>query len=373
MRVGLSFRWRHSGILKTDFLNPRPDTPVDLPDFCQPRAVFLLVLLGLLLALLLALAAQADFSGFWNALGLNALMVESVVLAACLLLCAGRNLLSKIPASVAFATIFVVIQLLTVGFSLFAVRFLLAPGALDVGFDTGAWVLRNLLISLIASLVFLRYLILHRQWQMQVRAEADARLDALQARIRPHFLFNTLNTIASLVRTRPDDAEQAVLDLADLLRTALRTNAQHTLAEELELVRGYLRIESQRLGERLRIDWQVEDSLPFEQNVPALLVQPLVENAVVHGISKLSDGGRLKITARADRSKRWCLRVENPWPGPEDVEAAKNSRKNSQESNRMALDNIRQRLELAYGERASLKIDSTADRFSAEIRVPITE
>ena len=350
-----------------------PNTFVDLPDFCQPRAVFLLVLLGLLLSFLLTLAAQPGFSDFWNALGLTALMIESIVLASCLLLCACRKILTRLPAAVAFGVIFLVIQILAVGFSWLAARFFLPFETLGSGLANSEWILRNLLISLIASLVFLRYLILHRQWQMQVRAEADARLDALQARIRPHFLFNTLNTIASLVRTRPDDAEQAVLDLADLLRTGLRTNAEHTLAEELELVRGYLRIESQRLGERLRIDWRIEDSLPLEQTIPALLVQPLVENAVVHGISKLPDGGRLKITAREDRGKRWCLRVENPWPGPEDAEAAKNSRKNSQESNRMALDNIRQRLELAYGERASLKFESTADRFSAEIRVPITE
>ena len=326
-----------------------------------------MVLLGLLLALLLALAAHSDFSGFWNALGLHALMVESVVLAACLLLCAGRNLLSNLPASAAFVTIFIVIQLLTVGFSLFAVRFLLAPGALDAGFDPGAWLLRNLLISLIASLVFVRYLILYRQWQMQVRAEADARLDALQARIRPHFLFNTLNTIASLVRTRPDDAEQAVLDLADLLRTGLRTNAEHTLAEELELVRGYLRIESQRLGDRLGIDWQIEDSLPLDQNVPALLIQPLVENAIVHGIARLPEGGCLRIVAKGIDGGRWCARVENPWPGDDEKPAPSRAAI----GNRMALDNIRQRLELAYGERASLKTDSTAELFSAEIRVPV--
>lgn len=367
MRVGLYSRWPRSGILKNNFLNQPPSTPVDLPDFCQPRAVFLLVLLGLLLALLLALAGHADFSGFWNALALHALMVESVVLAACLLLCAGRNLLSKIRATAAFALIFFVIQLLTVGFSLFAVRFLLAPGALDAGFEAGAWVQRNLLISLIASLVFVRYLILHRQWQIQVRAEAGARLDALQARIRPHFLFNTLNTIASLIRTRPDDAEQAVLDLADLLRTGLKPDAMHTLGEELELVRGYLRIESQRLGTRLAIDWQIGDSLPLNQTIPALLVQPLIENAVVHGIARLPGGGRLKVTGEAEGGKSWTIRVENPVPRHSNSTHGHDD----SASNRMALDNIRQRLELAYGELARLETRATAKRFTAEIRAPV--
>ena len=345
-------------------MNPdAPRSPADLPDFCQPGAVFLLVLLGLLLSFLLTLAAQPGFSGFWNALGLTAMMVESIVLAACLLLCACRSWLVRLPAAAAFATIFLVIQAIVIGFSWLAVRYFLPYDTLESG--NGEWILRNLLISLIASLVFVRYLILHRQWQMQVRAEAGARLEALQARIRPHFLFNTLNTIASLVRTRPDDAEQAVLDLADLLRTGLRTNAEHTLAEELELVRGYLRIESQRLGERLRIDWQIDDSLPLEQSVPALLVQPLVENAIVHGIARLPEGGCLH--DRRSRQRRALVRARG-----KSLAGAKRIRRSSGEArgNRMALDNIRQRLELAYGDRASLKIDSTADRFSAEIWVP---
>ncbi|MBL37945.1 MAG: sensor histidine kinase [Xanthomonadales bacterium] len=340
-----------------------PKASADLPDFCQPRAVFILVLLGLLLALLLALAGRPDFSGFWFALGLNALMVETVVLASSLLLCACRGFLVRLPPAAAFATIFLVIQVLVVGFSWLAARYFLPYDSLDPG--GGEWILRNLLISLVASLVFVRYLMLHRQWQVQVRAEAGARLEALQARIRPHFLFNTLNTIASLVRTRPNDAEQAVLDLADLLRSGLRTNATHTLGEELELVRGYLRIESQRLGERLGIDWHVDAELPISQTIPALLVQPLVENAVVHGIARLPDGGRLEISAGARGKAAWFVRVKNPWPGAAEDAAG------GADGNRMALANIRQRLELAFGGSASLETHATGNDFTAELRVPI--
>jgi len=343
-----------------------PGSPVELPDFCQPRAVFILVLLGLLLALLLALAGRSDFSNFWSALGLTALMVESIVLAACLLLCACRGMLARLPASAAFATIFLVIQILVVGASWFAAHYFLfhdGPGPRSAGAE---WIVRNLLISLIASLVFVRYLVLHRQWQIQVRAEAGARLDALQARIRPHFLFNTLNTIASLLKTRPDDAEQAVLDLADLLRTGLKTNATHTLGEELELVRGYLRIESQRLGDRLRIDWQISDSLPLNQTIPALLIQPLVENAVVHGIALLPDGGRLCISGKSESARSWAIRVENPRP------TQKSQNETATVGNQMALDNIRQRLHLAYGDLAALATRATPDSFNTELRVPVT-
>lgn len=352
-------------------MKPELETaPPLLPDFCQPRAVFALVLLGVLLALLLALAGGPGFEGFWIALGLNALMIESVVLASCLLLCTARPWLSRLSPVAAFATIFAVIQGLVAAFSALAIPMFLAPAAPEAsGVD---WLLRNLLISLVASLVFIRYLVLYRQWQLQVRAEAGARLDALQARIRPHFLFNSLNTIANLVRTRPDEAEQSVLDLSDLLRTGLRTGGSHTLGEELDLVRGYLRIESQRLRERLRIDWEIDDSLPLDVSIPALLVQPLVENAVVHGIAHLPDGGTLRIRAgRTDRG-HWEVRVENPLPQPTQSRADSNNTGRTP-GNRMALANIEKRLELAYGDRARLTTRESDAKFSAAIRAPIRD
>lgn len=351
-----------SGYRKANVTQPQPtDHAADLPNFCQPQAVLLLVLLGLLLAVLLALADTGLEPAFWRSLGLSALLIETVVLAACLLLCGGRALLSKLPTAVAHAAIFTVIQGLTAGFSVFSLTWFIAPGSDGLPEDGLRWILRNVLISAIASLVLLRYLALHRQWQLQVRAETSARLTALQARIRPHFLFNTLNTIASLVRSRPVEAEQAVLDLSDLLRSGLKSDSWHSLQDELELVRGYLRIEAQRLGPRLIIDWRLDEDLPLQQAIPALLVQPLVENAILHGIAQLPDGGRLTIEGQTQGS-RWQLCISNPMPPAADRTASGGQR--------MALDNIRQRLELAYGDRASLKIDTSADHFSAEIRLP---
>ncbi|MBS3746298.1 MAG: sensor histidine kinase [Wenzhouxiangellaceae bacterium] len=334
---------------------------LEVPSFASNHSLLALLLLGSCLALILVLGRPEPFSGFWPTLGLHIFFTTWVAL----LLAAVMALLQRTrqPGPWSFYAVLQSLVLLTSVLALGIHGFWSTPDA--AGEPAWMFLLKNQLISLLVGVVAVRYLVLQRRWQEQINAEQHARLDALQARIRPHFLFNTLNTIASLVRIRPDEAEQAVLDLSDLLRSGLRTDTEHTLAEELELVRGYLRIESQRLGERLAIDWRVEDSLPLDQTIPALLVQPLVENAVVHGISKLPDGGCLKISARATRGRRWCVRVENPWPGPEGSAAG--------EGNQMALDNIRQRLELAYGERASLKIDSTDDSFSAEIRVPISD
>ena len=342
-------------------VNKQP-APPDLPDFCQPQAVLLLILLGLLLSILLALATTGLTAAFWRNLGLSALLVETIVLAACLLLCGGRALWSRLPPWLAHTAIFSVIQMLTVASSMLALQWFIAPGSAALPDDGLRWVARNLLISAIASLLLLRYLVLHRQWQLQIRAEAGARLNALQARIRPHFLFNTLNTIASLVRTRPEEAEQAVLDLADLLRTGLKSDSWYTLGEELELVRGYLRIEAQRLGERLNVHWQLADNVALDQQVPALLIQPLVENAIVHGIARLPEGGQLQIVGRR-KGKHLRLRITNPMPPPGD--------RGADGGHRMALDNIRQRLELAYPETGRLEARIDKGVFIAEIRLPI--
>ena len=112
----------------------------------------------------------------------------------------------------------------------------------------------------------------------QVAAESAARLDAFTGpHFQPHFLFNALNTIAELVHSRPEQAEEALLDLSDLLRTGLRSEARHTLDQELALVRGYLRIEGLRLGERLDVEWSIDESVDLMTEIPALLIQPLVE------------------------------------------------------------------------------------------------
>ena len=141
----------------------------------------------------------------------------------------------------------------------------------------------------------LALLYVRHQWQRNVEAEARSRLRALQARIHPHFLFNTLNTIAGLIPGQPDQAEQAVLDLADLLRSALAHQERITLGEELELTRRFIAIERLRLGERLQVAWHLADGLPLAAPLPALLLQPLVENAIRHGIQPLPEGGRLTI------------------------------------------------------------------------------
>ncbi|RFF31103.1 sensor histidine kinase [Wenzhouxiangella sediminis] len=331
--------------------------PADLPDLCTPSSILLLVLVGTVVALIFALAGTANPESFWLNFGLSMLFVQWVVLVSAALICGFRRFLADRAGRIMGWALFLVIPVVSLLASFIVVNFLPLGDARG-----GFWfVLRNVLVSLLASMALVRYLVLQQRWKQQVAAEARARLDALQASIRPHFLFNSLNTIASLVHDKPDEAEQATLDLSDLLRTGLRSGATQSLGEELELVRGYLRLEALRLGERLQVDWRLSDDLPLSQELPALLIQPLVENAVVHGIARLPEGGRLSI--RGERASRNRLRFEvvNPLP----ADSARPA-----ESNRMALDNIRQRLALAYEEGARLKTRREAGCFRVELTVP---
>lgn len=334
-----------------------------LPDFCQPKAVLLLVLLGLLLAVLLTLAGSG-FDRFWLRFGVTGVFIEAVVLFDCLLLCSARRMLSALPDAVAYLFIFALTQLTVVAATVAGLT--LWPGLLTIAGESPVpIVLRNVLIASVASLVFLRFLILHRQWQRQVEAEASARLAALQARIRPHFLFNALNTIASLIDSRPKQAEDAVLDLSDLLRSGLTESAEHRMERELELVRGYLRIEALRLGDRLDVEWTIADDAPLQARVPALLIQPLVENAIVHGIARLPDGGRLSVTVDAPKRNRWRVVIENPVGGRPAVRADR--------GHRMALDNVRKRLALAFGDEGRCRVDTDEHRFRIELVGPVVD
>jgi len=210
----------------------------------------------------------------------------------------------------------------------------------------------------------LRYFYVSAEWKRSVEMEALARIRALQARIRPHFLFNSMNTIAALTRSAPERAEQAVEDLADLFRASLSdANARIALKDEIEIARTHERIEQLRLRERLRVQWDV-DGLPMRVEVPSLILQPLLENAVYHGIEMLPGGGAVSIVGRRV-GDMLHIEVRNPIPPQLDY--------SEREGNRMALENIRQRLELAWPGRARVEIEQLPGEFCARLIFPADE
>lgn len=196
------------------------------------------------------------------------------------------------------------------------------------------------------------------------RALHDARLQVLRARIRPHFLFNTINAVLSIVRAQPKQAEAALEDMSDLFRMAMiDTRDLVLLTQEIQLAKQYVALEQLRMGSRLAVDWEVE-SLPKTVMIPPLLLQPLLENAVYHGVEPLPDGGRIKVRiASSDKVLR--LTVENPC-------VAANVEQHS--GNKMALKNIRERLELLFDVEARYQVESTKESYRVEITLPcVTE
>ncbi len=315
-----------------------------LPNFCAIRSVFAVVVTGELLAILLSLAAADELQNFVRQLSLISLMVQWIALTTAGLLCLLRrplqrqnNQLAGVSALLLLLGMTALVCLLTGWLDLKLALRLFTPDR-DL-------LLRALGIAAIVGLVVLHYLYLQYLWQRQTEAENSARLQALHSRIRPHFLFNSMNTIASLTRSDPALAEQVVEDLADLFRVSLGDAARpSTLVRELELARQYLGIEQVRLGERLRVEWELEE-LPEQAMMPPMILQPLLENAVYHGIEPAAEGGTIVITGCYKRH-RVNLSIRNTLP-PE-------GESSHRQGNRLAMENIRERLAGIFERDASL-------------------
>jgi two-component system sensor histidine kinase AlgZ len=194
-------------------------------------------------------------------------------------------------------------------------------------------------------------------------ALTEARLQALQARIRPHFLFNSLNAVLSLIRRDPKRAEVALEDLADLFRVLMSDGRKFVrLSEEIAVLERYASIEQLRLGERLRIAWDI-DNAPQDALLPPLVLQPLLENAVYHGVEPGTEIGEVLVRIEG-RGKRVFIRVVNPL----------HAQFAHRPGNRMALDNLRERLQLFFDAEATMKTREEDGRFEVEIEFPhITE
>ena len=191
-------------------------------------------------------------------------------------------------------------------------------------------------------------------------ALTEARLQALQARIRPHFLFNSINAVLSLIRAEPKRAERMLEDMSELFRVLMADNRKLTpLADEITLCKRYLEIEDIRLGDRLVVVWKI-DSIPADALVPPLILQPLVENAVYHGIEPRQVPGTLTIEITS-KGKQFRIQLTNPYQtGSTHVSG-----------NRMAIANIRERLQLHFDAEASLKAEVKDETYVVTITLPV--
>ena len=327
-----------------------------VPDLCRVRSVFLLVVSSELTALLLAMAHARGQWIDWNYFGLVSLLAQWTVLTSAALICLARPWLTRLTTTRATLAMVALVIADVALFSGLASRFLFPDEPASQWQAVG----KSLLIAVIATLMVLRYFYLQDQWRQQKQAEMTYRLTALQARIHPHFLFNSMNTIASLISTRPEQAEDAVIDLSELFRASLNTSERLVpLREELALCRRYLALEQLRLGDRLQVDWRTDETLG-DQAIPPLTLQPLVENAIYHGIQPRPSGGTVVIESQRSGQYVYLL-VQNPKP---------DSGARQHQGNRVALANTQARIQALFGETAVLKHSHQGDRYTVTLRLP---
>jgi two-component system sensor histidine kinase AlgZ len=334
-----------------------------LPDFCRlPR-----IAAALAIAELVVVVAQLSPGGHrvwdWDEFVVTSVFALWLGLVIAVVYCTSRRWLGRLPFPVGMA-IALLMPALIGALGAYLVQIV------DLGLGTRytlplsrRWQFAGSVAALAAlfSALALRYFYVSEQWRARIKAVSKAEVDALQARIRPHFLFNSMNTIASLVRTDPATAERAVEDLSELFRAALGAGqGESTLGEEIALAERYLAIEALRLGPRLQVAWQVDPAAPRDLRLPRLVLQPLLENAVVHGIAPLPEGGGIDIAIAAE-GKRLRIEVRNPSLAPRERDGG----------NQHAQDSIAQRLAYHFGEQARLAHGYEDGSYRCQLSLPL--
>ncbi len=319
-----------------------------LPDW-RNFGVMLRVLLGVNLLALAVAFIQSPGVADWAARYVEmAALVEPLLLLVLGLLAGLRNLLRALPLRLGQACVVALVAGLAYAQSLFWQ---------SLGFGDGGNPWRPTILAAAASMLLLGY------FELRARAfspaQTEARLAALNARIRPHFLFNSLNAVLSLIRARPQQAEAALEALSDLFRAAMRDPGELvSLADEIALGKQYMELEKLRLGERLAVDWQI-GAISTNQPIPPLMLQPLLENAVYHGIEPAPEGGVVHI-AVDQRGDVLRIAIANPT-----VAAGQHAN-----GNQIAVANIRERLALYYDLEARLEIDAGEKNYEVRIILP---
>ena len=341
---------------------PGSENTTYLPNFCDGEAFLRLLLVVELIAIVFALVSFGGGSLFVQiALISVAMLWVGMITAALLCLFMRRGWLGDHLRTTIIAITTTLLMTLLVSFGSLSMGDILrfGPTAQDVGYT----LIRNLSVAAILIGLALRYFYLHYESDQRLQVQAQARLQALQARIRPHFLFNSMNTIASLTHDQPDLAEQAIENLSDLFRASLAAESSISLKQELELTRSYIDLEALRLGDRLEVMWKVPVPEP-KLILPALTLQPLVENAIYHGIEPLPGGGIIEIDIHESGSDIEIL-ISNPL-----IPVQQAGRR---QGNRMALENIQERLALSFGGSAAMDLSETETRYTIKLTIPSVE
>jgi len=328
-----------------------------IPNLCKNSSVFLTLLVVVTITLILALLRLGSFS--FEYFSLAAMYLIWLFLGSLSILCIARQRINQLPPAIAVLVSLLIFMLM---FTMVEIASYWLFGS-NIDFDDYLW--RRALAALCVGLFVVSFFSILHTLDRGAKSESQSRLQALQSRIRPHFLFNSLNTIAELVSFEPEKAEQAIQSLSTLFRASLDdANNQHTLEQELSLCREYLNLEKWRLGDRL--EYQESISLKNTKSfyVPKLILQPLIENAIIHGVSLMDSGGKVMLDIRETRS-HLSVRVSNSKP---EIEAPLGEQQESGFG--LAVENIRERLFVLYDDDYYFKSRDDNDEYAVVMRLP---
>lgn len=361
--------------LGRQFVAPSSYTKLDiqkqhfLPNFCEARMIFNVVAIAEMLALVISLVMPVPsifFSNYFEALLQISIFIQWIALASAVGLCLTRNYLARLPNHMALITAYLLLLLITFIVNECAVWILWAAG--KIASPRPVWYahlhFQNISVSAIINALMLGYFLTKQELKQRTASEAHAKMQALQSRIRPHFVFNAMNIIASLTRSDPKKAETAIEDMSDLFRMML--NEEETLVpvnKEIDVARKYLALEELRLDNRLQIMWDI-GKFPRKAIMPILTLQPLLENAITYGIEPLSTGGVVSVTLwEEDDIIR--IRITHPLPKPK--------KKDTSHEIDTALENIQQRFHTYYGDKAKIRWERENDRFIISVSLPVRD
>ena len=336
-----------------------------LPDFGTFSMLIRFVILAELIAIIITIGRNTDFNEqAWQDFSLLSLFAVSIALCSFVVLKIASPLFKR--ASTGTGSVLAVLLLLLVtSLGTDGIIYLLQHLELiDDGIP--AWreslLIRSLMITGIIGVLGIRYLITQERSAVDGKLQQESKLQALQSRIRPHFLFNSLNSVASLTRSDPHKAEAVLHDLADLFRVLLADARKLVpVTAEREISRQYLEVEKIRLGDRLQVKWNVSN-IPRSTLMPALTLQPLLENAIYHGIEPRFAGGTIKIEMWGE-GETLNIMISNPLP---DVQKETRSK-----GNKLAQENIRQRLATQFGSAASMQVIQEGGQYHVKVKMPI--
>ncbi len=346
-----------------------PETDSDrgfLPNFCNGWTIFNLVIIAEMLAIVIALVSpEIPISS--NKIGnlfLISLFIQWIAMASAAALCVSRKYLNRLSDLRALVMAYLMLLCIT---------WLVGEAALWVLWLTHLissprpewnvyYNIQNLTIAAIVNALALRYFLARHHLRQRTLSESRAKIQALRSRIRPHFLFNTMNIIASLTRSSPAQAEAAIENMADIFRTMLADDENMVpVKNEIAIAQKYLDIERLRLDNRLKIEWDV-GKFPRKAVMPVLTLQPLLENAIQCGIEPLAEGGSIHLRLW-EENESIRISVTNPIP-----RARSRSARNDEET---ALNEMRQRLESYYGQIAKMEVTTGDDRLTVAVTLPI--